>query len=213
MAYVYMQYEIDPNGLGRKKPFYIGISYSDVVEHNEPTGQTPNEIIENFINEPYIRMYDFGPKSMHGFKAKLSFEDGGEKSEEYQEFIKDKVWKVDYDAEVVFETANIQTINYIEFLLVKKYGFIHEGGLLYNKIPGGCKLVGGKLVYQFDFNYLMDCLIDGSLSYNPNWCFINKEKGYKIAGDLICEKGLHTDGDIDYYKKRIEKLEKKLEQK
>lgn len=211
MAYVYTQYEIDKE-LGKKIPFYIGISNQPVIKNEEFTGTTPDEIIQNFINTPYIRMYDFGPTSHHGFKAKLSFDDAGEKSIEYQEFIKDKVWKVDYDAEVVFETDCIETIYFIEYLLVKKYGFRHDGGKLFNKIPGGCnKLKDGTLEYQFSFEFLMRKLDRGSLTFNPNWHFSDEETGYKIDGSIVAQNEVYSqkylDTVKDIFRKKIKELE------
>jgi hypothetical protein len=211
MAYVYLQYEID-NELKTKKPFYIGISNQPVIKNEEFTGTTPDEIIQNFINTPYIRMYDFGPTSHHGFKAKLSFEDAGEKSIEYQEFIKDKVWKVDYDSEVIFETDCIETIYFIEYLLVKKYRLRHEGGVLFNKIPGGCKkLPNGELEYQFSFDFLIRKLNRGSLTFNPNWHFSDEETGSKINGSIVAENGVYSQNYLDEFKDIFRKKIKELE--
>jgi hypothetical protein len=211
MAYVYLQYQIDKN-LKTKKPFYIGISNQPVIKNEEFTGTTPDEIIQNFINTPYIRMYDFGPTSHHGFKAKLSFEDAGEKSIEYQEFIKDKVWKVDYDAEVVFETDCMETIYFIEYLLVKKYGFRHDKGLLFNKIPGGCKkLKDGTLDYQFSFQFLLDKLDRGSLTFNPNWSFIDNNTNSEINGSIVAEDAVYSQNYLDAVKDMFRKKYKELE--
>ena len=206
MAYVYVQYEIHKE-LGIKIPFYVGISESPIYQYEEPTGNTPTEIIENFVNQPYIRMYDFGPKSEHGFKAKLSFEYSGEKSDEYQDFLKDKVWKVDYDAEVIYETSELEYIYYIEFLLVKKYGFRHDGGKLFNKIPGGCKLIHGKLEYQFSFDFLIEHLNRGSLTYNPNF-YISNDTGYEIDGSTLSAKNVYSELDMDRIRKAKKEKDK-----
>jgi hypothetical protein len=202
MAYLYVHYEID-NDLKKEIPFYIGMSNQPVIEYKEFTGSDSNEIIKDFIETPYIRMYDFGPASHHGFKAKLSFEESSDKSIEYQEFIKDKIWKKDYDSKVLFETDNIETIYYLEFLLVKKFGFRHDKGQLFNKIPGGCKLINGKLQYQFSFEYLLDNLNDGSLTHNPNWNFTNEETGYKIEGLRLTDNNVYPENWINDFKKHI----------
>lgn len=212
MAYVYSHYEKDSIGL--EIPFYIGISNQDFIEDEPYIGNDPNEAIQHFINKPYIRMYDFGPKSHHGFKAKLSFDSAGEKSIEYQEFIKDKVYGKDYFAKVLFESDNLETINLIEYLLIKKYGFRHDGGKLFNKMDGGCKIIKGQLEYQFSFDYLLENLSDASLIWNPNIVFVNNDKDTKFGGKILCNGDVITydkfNDIIDSYTKRINELEIEL---
>jgi hypothetical protein len=212
MAYIYSHYEKgESNG---ERPFYIGISNQDFIEDEQYTGSDPNEAIEHFVNKPYIRMYDFGPKSHHGFKAKLSFENCGDKSDEYQEYIKDKIYGKDYFAKVLFETDNIETINFLEYMLVKRFGFRHDGGILFNKINGGCKLINGKLEYQFSFNYLLSNLNDYSLVWNPDWNFVNEDKNIKFSGSNLTNKVISISQHQDMltsYKDRISELEKELQ--
>lgn len=212
MGYVYMHYEKDE--LGHQTPFYIGISNQDFIEDELYTGTDTNEAIEHFVNKPYIRIYDFGPKSHHGFKAKLSFDSAGEKSIEYQEFIKDKVYGKDYFAKVLFESDNLQIINFIEYMLIKKYGFRHEDGKLFNKIDGGCKVVKGELEYQFSFDFLLQNISDASLIWNPNIVFVNKDKNSKFGGNNLCNGDVITIDTamevIDKKTKKISELEEEL---
>jgi hypothetical protein len=190
MAYVYVHYHI--NELGRKIPFYVGMSKGDVIKETPYKGKDPKQAIKHFIKQPYNRMLDFGPESEHGFKAKLSFDDVGAKSKEYQEFLKDKEYGVDYTSEVIFETDDVETIYFIEYLLVRKYGFKHEDGLLYNKIDGGCIKNNGKLEYQFSFDFLLKRLNKGSLTWNPNFFFNSEEHNSTCSGDLIADSNVVT---------------------
>jgi hypothetical protein len=211
MAYVYKHYEKDENDF--EIPFYIGISNQDFIEDEPYTGTDTNEAIEHFVNKPYIRMYDFGPKSHHGFKAKLAFENCGDKSDEYQEYIKDKIYGKDYFAKVLFETDNIQTINFVEYLLVKEYGFRHDGGILFNKMDGGCKIVNGKLEYQFSFDFLLNHLNDKSLVWNPEWCLISPDKKTGIKGTTLTTQVVSMTKFLevfDTYKNRINELEQEI---
>lgn len=209
MAYLYMQYEIGehPN---YEKPFYIGVSNTDVIQDTPYSGQTPEEIIENFVNTPYIRMLDFGPKSPHGMKAKLHYEDAGEKSAEYQEFIKDKKYKFDYDAKVLFESNDLEHIYFFEFLTVAKYGLQKDGGLLFNKIAGGHTLINGKAKPLFGMKWFTDDFMRGSATCNPNY-FIRKN-GYYLGKEHLTQNGVYSQNTVDGLRREIATLKQPISQ-
>lgn len=208
MAYVYVHYQI--NELDRKIPFYVGMSKSEVIKETPYKGKDPKQAIKHFIKQPYNRMLDFGPESEHGFKAKLSFDDAGEKSKEYIDFLKDKEYGVDYISEVIHESDELEIIYFIEFLLIRKYGFKHEDGLLYNKIDGGCINNNGKLEYQFSFDFLLDSLKDSSLTWNPNFFFVSKKHDSKCEGDLIAADNVVKTGDYKKIWKELNQIKKNV---
>jgi hypothetical protein len=209
MAYVYVHYQIDKN-LDRKIPFYVGMSKGEVIKEKPYKGKDPHQAIKHFIKQPYNRMLDFGPESEHGFKAKLSFDSAGEKSKEYIEFLKDKTYGVDYTAEVIHETDDVEIIYFIEFLLVKKYGFRHDKGLLFNKIDGGCINSNGNLQYQFSFDFLLGNLKDSSLTWNPNFFFTSKKHNSKCLGDLIADDNVCSISDYLDLKRELRQLKENV---
>lgn len=212
MAYLYHQYTIEND---KKIPFYIGVSASNDTEEQEVEGNTPLEIIENFIKTPYIRMYDFGPKSIHGFKAKCMFQDAGEKSEEYQQFIEGKTYGKDFFAEILFQDEDLQYVYYLEFLTIAKWGLRKDEGVLFNKIPGGHELNNGKLVPLFSHELLTKGFMNGYLTYNPN--FVVQYNNYtlnstNLTKDKIFDSNTYN-SVIKYANKRLINLVDKIKEK